>query len=168
PGGVRRGRTPFRRHRRARDHGADRTAGARRGEHPGGGRLGAGLGRAGGGVMLRHRIDLSAFDGVTPFAPYDGRALGPLAPHVDRLAVMPGVALASEGRRAREVLFIIAGEVLVLRDGEQIDRLGPGAIIGARQEVSGTPHDATYVAGTGVAALARPARPLRGPLPPLH
>lgn len=111
--------------------------------------------------MLRHRADLSAFDGVAAFAPYDGRALAPLAPHVDRLAVMPGVALASEGRRAREVLFIVAGEVLVLRGGEQIDRLGPGAIIGARQEVSGTPHDATYVAGTGVAALAVPARSFR-------
>lgn len=111
--------------------------------------------------MLRHRVDLSAFDGVTPFAPYDSRALAPLAPHVDRLAVMPGVALASEGRRAREVLFIIAGEVVVLRGGEQIARLGPGAIIGARQEVAGTPHDATYLAGTGVAALAVPARSFR-------
>lgn len=111
--------------------------------------------------MLRHRVDLSAFEGVDTFAAYDGRALAPLAPHVDRVAVMPGVALATEGRRAREVLFVVAGEVLVSRHGEQLDRLGPGAVIGAREEASGTPHDATYVAGSGVAALTVPAPSFR-------
>jgi CRP-like cAMP-binding protein len=111
--------------------------------------------------MMRHRVNLSAFDGVSPFAGYDGRALAPLAPHVDRVAVMPGVALASEGCRAREVLFIAAGEVLVSRGGEPLAPLGPGAIIGAHEEASGTPHDATYVAGAGVAALALPAPAFR-------
>jgi CRP-like cAMP-binding protein len=111
--------------------------------------------------MLRHRVDLSAFDGVSPFAAYDGRALAPLAAHVDRVVVMPGVTLASEGRRAREVLFITAGDVLVSRGGEPLASLGPGAVIGAREEASGTPHDATYVAGTGVATLAVPAAAFR-------
>jgi CRP-like cAMP-binding protein len=111
--------------------------------------------------MIRHRLDLSAFDGLTQFAAYDRRALAPLAPHVDRVAVMPGVALASEGHRAREVLFIAAGEVLVSRGGEPVATLGPGAIIGAREEASGTPHDATYLAGTGVAALALTAPSFR-------
>ncbi len=111
--------------------------------------------------MIRHRIDLSAFDGVTQFATHDRRALAPLARHVDRVAVMPGVALASQGRRAREVLFIAAGEVLASRDGEVVAALGPGAIIGAQEVVSGTPHDTTYLAGTGVAALALPAPSFR-------
>jgi CRP-like cAMP-binding protein len=111
--------------------------------------------------MIRHRIDLSAFDGVAQFAAHDRRALAPLAPHVDRVAVMPGVALAAEGRRAREVLFIAAGQVLVSRGGEPVATLGPGAIIGAREQDSGTPHDATYVAGTGVSALALPAPSFR-------
>ena len=111
--------------------------------------------------MIRHRTDLSAFDGVTQFAGHDRRQLAPLAPHVDRVAVMPGVALASEGRRAREVLFIAAGEVLVSRGGEPVATIGPGATIGAREVASGTPHDATYVAGTGVAALAVPAPSFR-------
>ena len=103
--------------------------------------------------MLRHRPDVSAFDGVALFDRYDGRALAPLARHADRLAVTPGATLAREGHHAHEVLVIVSGEVIVSRGGRRIDQLGPGSVIGAREEVAGTAHDATYVAGAGVAAL---------------
>ena len=104
-------------------------------------------------MMLRHRPDLSAFAGVALFAPYDAHALAPLARHADRLAVPTGVTLAHEGRHAHEVVVIVSGEVDVTRGGRSAGRLGPGAVIGAREEVSGTVHDATYTAGCGVAAL---------------
>jgi len=107
------------------------------------------------------RTDLSAFDGVALFAAYDGRALAPLAAHADRVAVLPGVILAREGHQAREVLVILSGEVLVSRGDRPLDLLGPGAVIGAREELDRTPHGATYVAGSGVAALALPGHSFR-------
>jgi CRP-like cAMP-binding protein len=111
--------------------------------------------------MLRHRVDLSAFDGVALFERYDADMLAPLAPHADRLAVTPGVMLAREGHRAREVLVIVSGEVTVWRSDRLVDRLGPGAVIGAHEETAGTPHDASYVAGSGVVALALPGPSFR-------
>ncbi len=104
--------------------------------------------------MLRHRTDVSAFDGVSIFDRYDERTLAPLARHVDRVAVMPGVALTHEGHRSHEVLVILSGDVVVARGGVEVDRVGPGAVIGAAEELAGVAHDATYLAGSGVAALA--------------
>jgi CRP-like cAMP-binding protein len=104
--------------------------------------------------MLRHRPDLSAFAGVTLFDRYDERSLAPLAAHADRLAVTPGVTLAHQGHRSHEVVVILSGDVAVSRDGVEVERLGPGAVIGAREELAGDAHDATVVAGSGVAALA--------------
>jgi CRP-like cAMP-binding protein len=103
--------------------------------------------------MLRHRPDVSAFAGVPMFEGFDADVLAPLAPYADRLAVTPGVTLAPEGRHTHEVLVIVSGEVIVTRDGVAVDRIGPGAVIGADEELAGTAHDATYVAGAGVAAL---------------
>jgi CRP/FNR family transcriptional regulator, cyclic AMP receptor protein len=104
--------------------------------------------------MMRHRPDVSAFDGVSMFEGYDERMLAPLARHADRLAVTPGVTLAHEGRRAHEVLVILSGEVVVARGGVEVERLGAGAVIGASEELAGTAHGATVVAGAGVSALA--------------
>lgn len=104
--------------------------------------------------MLRHRTDLSAFDGVTLFDGYDGRTLAPLARHADRVAVMPGASLTREGHRSHEVLVILSGDVVVARGGVEVDRVGRGAVIGAAEELSGIAHDTTYMAGSGVAVLA--------------
>lgn len=104
--------------------------------------------------MLRHHPDLSAFAGVALFDGYDENALAPLAMHADRLAVTPGVTLARQGHRSHEVLVILSGDVAVLRDGVEVNRLGAGAVIGAREELAGTAHGVTLVAGAGVAALA--------------
>lgn len=104
-------------------------------------------------MMLRHHPDTSAFAGVALFERYDGHALAPLARHADRLVVAPGVTLAHEGRHAHEVVVIVSGEVTVSRHGQPVGRLGPGSVIGAREEMEGAAHDATYVAGSGVAAL---------------
>jgi CRP-like cAMP-binding protein len=103
--------------------------------------------------MWRHRPDVSAFAGIDLFDGYPDRALAPLARHADRLVVAPGGTLAREGRHAHEVVVIVTGEVIVVRDGVEIGRLGPGGVVGAAEEVTGAAHDATYVARTAVSAL---------------
>lgn len=111
--------------------------------------------------MLRHRPDLSAFAGVPLFAGYRDRQLAPLARHADRLAVTPGTALAHEGHRPHEVLVILTGEAVVVRGGVEVGRLGPGTVVGAREELSGAPHATSVVAATGLSALVLPGRAFR-------
>jgi CRP-like cAMP-binding protein len=117
------------------------------------------------------RPDVSAFAGVPLFAGYDRRRLAPLARRVDRLLVMPGATLARAGSRPHEVVVVIAGDVVVERVGAEVGRLGPGAVIGASEELDGTAHDATFMADTGVEALVLTGRAFRwavGSLPGLR
>jgi CRP/FNR family cyclic AMP-dependent transcriptional regulator len=101
----------------------------------------------------RGRPDVSAFDGIDLFEAYRSRVLAPLALHADRVVVLPGAALAREGGYAREVVIVVAGEVTVVRGGADVGRLGPGDVVGAFEEMSGTAHDATYLARTAVSAV---------------
>jgi CRP-like cAMP-binding protein len=102
---------------------------------------------------MRRGPDLSLLRQAALFDRYRDHELAPLARHVDRVTVTPGVTLTREGRRSREVLVVLSGEVAVRRREAEVGRLGPGAVVGARQELAAEPHDATLVAGTGVAAL---------------
>ncbi len=103
--------------------------------------------------MARRTVDVSALAGVAPFDRYHPRDLAPLAPHADRVTVLPGVTLAREGHRSHEVVVVLSGQVAVSRDGRPEGCLGPGAVIGARAELEGTAHDATCVATSAVSAL---------------
>jgi CRP-like cAMP-binding protein len=107
-------------------------------------------------VITRTRPDLSALAGVAPFDRYDDRALAPLAAHSDRLTVPAGTPLAEEGRRARQVVVVVAGDAVVTRCGAEVGRLGPGAWLGARESLAGAPHAETVVAGDDLAVLVLP------------
>lgn len=103
--------------------------------------------------MRRPRPDVSAFAGAAPFAGYGAHELAPLAPHADRLVVLPGAALAEAGRRPHEVLVLLSGAAYVSGGPADGDVLAPGAVIGAREELAGQSHAATVLAGAGVSAL---------------
>lgn len=102
---------------------------------------------------MRRRPDLSAFADVALFAGYDARELAPLAAHVDRLTVLPGAALARAGRRPHEVVVLLSGRAEVAGGHGDGRPVGPGAVIGAAEELSGAPHAATVVASDAVTAL---------------
>ena len=85
-----------------------------------------------------------------------------LAPNVDRLRVRPGTVIAHQGWLVREVLFVLAGEVIATHaDGSTTSttsttttsRLGPGAPIGGDELLAGGRHPATLVAGSGLDVL---------------
>jgi CRP-like cAMP-binding protein len=103
--------------------------------------------------MRRPRADVSAFAGAAPFAGYGAHELAPLAPHADRLVVLPGAALAEAGRRPHEVLVLLSGEAYVAGGPADGARLSAGAVIGAREELTGESHAASVIAGAGVSAL---------------
>ena len=103
--------------------------------------------------MRRHRPDVSVLAGTDLFAGYDERALAPLAAHADRLTVLPGATLARAGRHPHEVVVLLSGEAQVLGGPADGSTLGPGAVIGASEELEGVAHAATVEAASGVSAL---------------
>jgi len=110
---------------------------------------------------MRHHPDVTALADAHLFAGYAPADLAPLAAHVDRLVVMPGATLAHEGRRPHEVVVVLSGDVVERRDGVVVGRRGPGAVIGAREELDGTAHESTLVAASAVDALVIPGRAFR-------
>ncbi len=107
----------------------------------------------------RRRPDLSVFDDVAMLSGYDDRALEPLARHADRLTLRPGTELARQGGRSHQVVVLLSGEVVASRDGREVGRFAPGAVIGAAEELAGTAHAHTLVtsADAAVLVLAGPA-----------
>jgi CRP-like cAMP-binding protein len=103
--------------------------------------------------MLRRRTDVPAFAGVPLFAGYGGRDLAPLAAHADRLTLPPGAALAQAGRRPHEVVVLLSGQAEVAGGQDEGRALGPGAVVGALEELTGAPHAVTVVATETVSAL---------------
>lgn len=98
--------------------------------------------------MSRRRRPAGVLDGVGPFATCPPPVRRLLAAHTDVLRPEPGAVLARRGAPAREVVVVVAGEVLV--DGCRPLRLGPGCSFGADEVVAHAPHPATIVAGEGV------------------
>jgi len=67
--------------------------------------------------------------------------------------VLPGASLADAGRRPHEVLVLLSGTAYLAGGPDDGAALGPGAVIGAREELAGEAHRATVVAAGGVSAL---------------
>jgi CRP-like cAMP-binding protein len=90
---------------------------------------------------------------VAPFDRYPARMLRPLTGHADRLRPVAGTSLAREDGRADQFMVVLGGEVVVHRDGQPVDRLGPGTQLGATELLQGTRHDRTLVAGPDLEVL---------------
>ena len=110
--------------------------------------------------MSRSRPDVSVLRAAAPFAAYDDRALAPLAAHADRLDPRPGTPLARAGEHAREVVIVVDGDAVVMGRGG-VERLGPGAWLGAREVLGGAAHGDTVVAGDGLRVVVLPAPAFR-------
>lgn len=90
---------------------------------------------------------------VAPFDRYPARMLRPLTGHADRLRPAAGTSLAREDGRADQFVVVLAGEVVVHRDGQPVDRLGPGTQLGATELLQGARHERTLVAGPDLEVL---------------
>ena len=102
---------------------------------------------------MRHRPDVSDLAGVPLFADYGPEELAPLAPHVDRLILLPGATITEAGRHPHEVVVVLSGEVGEQRGGSEASSMGAGSVIGAHEELDGTAHATTLVARTAVDTL---------------
>ena len=103
--------------------------------------------------LRRRAAPDTALLAVAPFAGYPARMLRPLTGHADRLRPAAGTSLAREDGRADQFMVVLGGEVVVHRDGQPVDRLGPGTQLGATELLQGTRHDRTLVAGPDLEIL---------------
>jgi hypothetical protein len=98
----------------------------------------------------RNRRPAPLLGQVQPFARYPQKVLDSLGNYADRVSVREGTVIATRGRRAREAVVVLAGEVRAVPDGGPARSLGPGSWLGPRQILASEPYADTFVAGPGL------------------
>lgn len=73
-----------------------------------------------------------------------------LARHAQIATLPAGTDLVREGEEGDALFVILEGEAIVVRDGIELNRVGPGASFGELAILDGEPRSATVVAHTDV------------------
>jgi CRP-like cAMP-binding protein len=73
-----------------------------------------------------------------------------IARHAQIAELPAGVDLVKEGEPGDALFIILEGDAIVHRDGEELNRVGPGAYFGELAILDGEPRSATVVAETNV------------------
>jgi CRP-like cAMP-binding protein len=73
-----------------------------------------------------------------------------IARHAQTADLPAGIDLVREGEPGDALFIIIEGEASVLRDGDEVTRVGPGSYFGELAILDGAPRSATVVAATDV------------------
>ena len=68
----------------------------------------------------------------------------------------PGTALIQQGAGDGDVFVVARGQASVLKDDVEVDRVGPGQLIGERAALYGLPQPATVVATDDLVAIRIP------------
>ncbi|HUK13479.1 MAG TPA: cyclic nucleotide-binding domain-containing protein, partial [Thermoanaerobaculaceae bacterium] len=87
-------------------------------------------------------------------------ALAVLAGTSSYLSFAPGEAVVREGEASRALYVIAEGEVMVVRGGQTVARVGEGEVFGEMAFLSGAPRAATVRAATGLAVVEVDSRAL--------
>jgi len=87
------------------------------------------------------KVDL--ISAVPLFAQCGRGDLQGLAALMDEVDVPAGYVLMRQGDSGREMFVIASGRVVIERDGQQINELGPGGVIGEMSLISEAPRSAT-------------------------
>ena len=103
--------------------------------------------------MLRRNEKVELLKGVPLFADCSRADLEQIAQIADEIDLAEGKELTHVGESGREFFVLLEGEADVSRDGETINRLGPGDFFGEIALVEDTPRSATVIATTPVRVL---------------
>ncbi len=106
------------------------------------------------GGTIRHRMQ-----GFTPFEPDE---LTSLLEHGGWGWAEPGETLTRQGEITERMLFIQAGQAVVLVDGEEKARLGASQFVGEMSFLTGQPASATVKAADRLRYISWPAKTLKG------
>lgn len=105
-------------------------------------------------MALRNRdARIEALRSIPTFANLPKSDLQILARNSMTVDEPAGVLLCREGQPVRQLTYIASGEAVVERNGQEIARLGPGAVIGELGLIDGQPASATVTTTTPVTLL---------------
>jgi trk system potassium uptake protein TrkA len=89
-------------------------------------------------------------NGVRLFSRCTPRQCRTIARHAQIAELPAGVDLVRKGEPGDALFVILEGEAVVQQDGEEVNRVGPGAYFGELALLDGEPRSATVVAATDV------------------
>jgi CRP-like cAMP-binding protein len=103
--------------------------------------------------MLRrdHKVDLLRT--VPLFSACSKKELRRIAAIADELTFTEGKVLTRQGDPGREMFVLLDGVVTVERDGQEVNRLGPGDFVGEGALILRKPRNATITVTSLVRAL---------------
>ncbi|HSS80219.1 MAG TPA: cyclic nucleotide-binding domain-containing protein [Gaiellaceae bacterium] len=103
--------------------------------------------------MLRRNEKVELIKGVPLFADCSRDELEQIAQIADEVDLAEGKELTRLGDPGREFFVLLEGEAEVSKNGENINKLGPGDFFGEIALVEDTPRTATVTATTPVRVL---------------
>ncbi|MCU1430670.1 MAG: hypothetical protein JWL83_4670 [Actinomycetia bacterium] len=95
---------------------------------------------------FEEETQVGALRAVPTFAEYSVEELRLVDALTLELNMPPRRVLAETGSRANQVLFLVGGFALVMRDSHIVGTLGPGACIGGHEVLADRPHETTVTA----------------------
>ena len=111
--------------------------------------------------MLHRNEKVELIKKVPLFSGGSKSELEQIAQIADEIDLREGKEMTQQGSRGREFFVLLEGEADVTKDGQSINKLGPGDFFGEIALVSDTPRTATVTATSPVRALVITDRSFR-------
>ena len=91
---------------------------------------------------------LESLRGVTLFSACTNKELEKVAKATDKITMTAGTMVMDQGQMGREAFVVVAGNVIVRRNGRQVATLGAGNVVGEMSLLDKGPRTATVVCET--------------------
>jgi CRP-like cAMP-binding protein len=107
-------------------------------------------------MALHHDAKLDHLRAVRLFRNCSHKQLEQVASIVDEIDVEAGRVLCRQGETGHEAFVVISGEASVIVDGNEVETLGPGALVGEISLIDHGPRTATVSAKSPMHLLVVP------------
>ncbi|NKB40946.1 MAG: cyclic nucleotide-binding domain-containing protein [Ilumatobacter sp.] len=104
--------------------------------------------RVGSRNMASMKQQLESLRGVTLFSACTNKELEKVAKATDKITMTAGTMVMDQGQMGREAFVVVAGNVIVRRNGRQVATLGAGNVVGEMSLLDKGPRTATVVCET--------------------
>jgi CRP/FNR family transcriptional regulator, cyclic AMP receptor protein len=107
-------------------------------------------------MALHHDAKLDHLRAVRLFRNCSHKQLEHVASIVDEIEIEPGRTICRQGETGHEAFVVVSGEASVAVDGNVVDTIGPGALVGEISLIDHGPRTATVTASSPMHVLVVP------------